>query len=286
MHHVLVRPGVFPPVVRAQATAIACSLPCDGNVALARWSRAEIVRHLAQHPALLQVSAGTIGRWLAEERIRPWRYQMWQHIQDPAAFLARARPVLQIYSTAGSLLHSGTWTVCVDEKTSIQAREAEQAPQAAIRGHRRRQSPRYTRRGARHLFAGLSVADGKVLGQCRTRKRFVDFQAFISTVVVPEAVPMGAGRENAGRAPPIKTTAKTTDDPSATRATQTKERQMNPADASRKRGYARWAERRRLRAAAFLGANPSQSLLKYAKTSCVPLQARSRSAQSRSSESL
>jgi hypothetical protein len=187
MPHVLVRPGVFPPVVRAQATAIACSLPCDGSVALARWSRAEIVRHLAQHPALLQVSAGTIGRWLAEERIRPWRYRMWQHIQHPAAFLERARPVLQIYSTAGSLLHSGTWTVCVDEKTSIQAREAEQAPQAAIRGHRRRQSPRYTRRGARHLFAGLSVADGKVLGQCRTRKRFVDFQAFISTVVVPEA---------------------------------------------------------------------------------------------------
>jgi hypothetical protein len=76
---------------------------------------------------------------------------------------------------------------CVYEKTSIQAREAEQAPRAAPGRHCARQSPRYTRRGARHLIGGLSVADGQVIGQCRTRKRFVDFQAFISSVLVPQA---------------------------------------------------------------------------------------------------
>jgi transposase len=94
---------------------------------------------------------------------------------------------LQLYAQASSLLASGTWLVCVDEKTSIQAREAEQAPRPAIRRHAQRQSPRYARRGARHLIAGLSVADGKVLGQCSARKRFVDFQAFITQVLVPEA---------------------------------------------------------------------------------------------------
>jgi hypothetical protein len=30
-----------------------------------------------------------------------------------------------------------------------------------------------------NLFAALSVADGKVYGKCRLRKRFVDFQAFL-----------------------------------------------------------------------------------------------------------
>lgn len=154
---------------------------------LSRWSRAELVRHLAAHPALADVSAGTIGRWLAQEQIRPWRYRMWQHIHDPGAFLARARPVLQLYATASTRLRTGTWVVCVDEKTSIQAREAEQAPRPATRRQCRRQSPRYKRRGARHLIAGLSVADGQVLGQCTSRKRFVDFQGFISTVLVPEA---------------------------------------------------------------------------------------------------
>lgn len=29
---------------------------------------------------------------------------------------------------------------------------------------------RYQRRGARHLFAGLSIADGQIYGTCRQRK--------------------------------------------------------------------------------------------------------------------
>jgi hypothetical protein len=119
---------------------------------------------------------------------------MWQHIHNPQAFLSRARPILQLYSQATGLLERGEWLVCVDEKTSIQAREAEQAPRATIRRHAQRQSPRYTRRGARHLMAGLSVADGKVVGQCHKRKRFVDFQAFISEVLLPEAKRRGVQR--------------------------------------------------------------------------------------------
>ena len=47
---------------------------------------------------------------------------------------------------------------------------------------------RYHRRGARHLFAGLSVADGKVYGTCRQRKCFVDFQAFVQQEIIPEAL--------------------------------------------------------------------------------------------------
>lgn len=112
---------------------------------------------------------------------------MWQHIHDPTAFLARAGPVLQLYAEATALLRSGTWLVCVDEKTSREAREAEQAPRPATRRHCRRQSPRYKRRGAQQLMAGLSVADGQVLGRCTARKRFVDLQSFITTVLVPQA---------------------------------------------------------------------------------------------------
>jgi transposase len=128
-------PRLFPPELRAQVTAMACSLPCDQALPLARWSRAELVRQLTVHPALAVVSAGTIGRWLQQEQIRPWRYRMWQHIHDPSAFLARAGPILQLYAEAGRLLDSGTWLVCVDEKTSIQAREAEQAPRPTTRRH-------------------------------------------------------------------------------------------------------------------------------------------------------
>jgi transposase len=182
------RRGVFPPEVRAQATAVACSLPQAQGVPLARWSRTELARWVAAASELPAVSASTIGRWLKAERIRPWRYHAWQRIQNLQTFLERAGPVLRVYERASALLREGTWLVCVDEKTSIQAREAEQGPRAALPGQGVQQSPRYHRRGMRHLMAGLSVADGFVAGRCSTRKRFVDFRAFLEEVIIAEAL--------------------------------------------------------------------------------------------------
>jgi hypothetical protein len=129
-----------------------------------------------------------VGRWLKAERLRPWRYHAWQHIHDPHLFLERARPVLQAYAQARSLLQQGTWLICPDEKTSIQAREGEQPPRPARPGKPLLHEARYHRRGARHLFAGLSVADGQVYGTCRRRKCFADFQAFVQQVIIPEAL--------------------------------------------------------------------------------------------------
>ena len=92
--------GVFSPAVREQTSAIACSLPRSQDVSLARWSRAELARHVAASPGLPRVSASTIGRWLQAEKIRPWRYRMWQTIQNPASFLAQGAVLLQ----------AGTWS--------------------------------------------------------------------------------------------------------------------------------------------------------------------------------
>lgn len=137
------------------------------------------------------IAASTVGRWLASEKIKPWRYHSWQHILDPEAFLERARPVLELYGRAKELLKQGVWLVCVDEKTSIQARKRPQAPDPAGCGQPVHVSHRYERKGALNLFAALSVADGKVYGQCRLRKRFVDFQAFLLATVIPEALARG-----------------------------------------------------------------------------------------------
>ncbi len=93
-----------------------------------------------------------------------------------------------MYGQALSLLKAGIWLLCLDEKTSIQAREGEQPPRAAQSGHPQLQESRYWRRGARNLFAGLSVADGHVYGTCRARKCFADFQAFLQQVIIPEAL--------------------------------------------------------------------------------------------------
>ena len=183
--------GIFPPAVRAQVTATACSLPRQSAVPLARWSHRALARQVAATVSGPPPSSRTVGRWLKAERLRPWRYHNWQHIHDPEQFLERARPVLRLYMQALSLLKQGIWLVCVDEKTSIQAREGQEPPRPAKEGSPQLQESRYERHGALNLFAGLSVADGKVYQTFHTRKRFVDFQSFVEQTIIPEALDRG-----------------------------------------------------------------------------------------------
>lgn len=173
-------------VPKSPPQLVACHVPqerlCPAGVE-PKWpgTSPKIPRFLVSQPA----------RWVVggtAERIRPWRYHAWQHIHDPHAFLQRARPVLQAYTQARALLRQGTWLLCLDEKTSIQAREGEQPSRPARPGKPLLHEARYHRRGACHLFAGLSVADGQVYGTCRQRKCFVDFQAFVQQEIIPEAL--------------------------------------------------------------------------------------------------
>lgn len=182
------RRSVFPPEVRAQATALACSLPKEETVTLSRWSLAEIVKRLLALQIVSAISVSTVCRWFRADKLKPWRFHNWQHILDPQKFLERARPVLEVYEKAVELLHNGIWAVCVDEKTSIQARQLEQEPAPIKCGQPVHVAPRYKRQGALQLFAGLSVADGYKYGQTSERKRFVDFQAFLLQIIFPEAL--------------------------------------------------------------------------------------------------
>jgi transposase len=140
---------------------------------------------------VLHIATSTLARWFTQEKLKPWRYHSWLHILDPQKFLERARPVLQLYQAAKELFRQGIWVVCVDEKTSIQARQRPQTPKAACSGQPLLLSPRYWRQGALHLFAMLSVAEGLKYGQTALRKRFVDFQTFLLEVVIPEALRRG-----------------------------------------------------------------------------------------------
>lgn len=182
-------PSVFPPEVRAQATALACSLPKEQGKKLSRWSLAEIATQLIALGLVVGIARSTLCRWFGQEKLKPWRYHFWQHIHDPDTFLERARPVLQLYQKAKELFQQGIWVVCADEKTSIQARERES--RSAQSGKPVLISSRYKRRGFLHLFAGLSVADGQKFGHTAERKRFIDFQAFLLECLIPEALRRG-----------------------------------------------------------------------------------------------
>jgi transposase len=116
------RPRMFEAIVRAQVSAIACSKPMDFDVPLARWSYSDIAAQLISLGIVVSIATSTIWRWLKTDQIKPWRIHAWMHRIDEH-FVAKATPVLKLYAQAKFLLLAGFWVVCVDEKTSIQARD-------------------------------------------------------------------------------------------------------------------------------------------------------------------
>ena len=107
-------------------------------------------------------------------------------------FVAKATPILQLYAQASFLIKAGFWVVCVDEKTDGPGTRTRIHPsEPAAPGQPVHVAPRYKRQGALHLNACLSVAEGLIYGCCRESKKFVDFQAFVLEVLVPEAIRRG-----------------------------------------------------------------------------------------------
>lgn len=184
------RPRMFEAIVRAKVTAIACSKPTDFDLPLARWSYSDIGTHLVTLGIVVSIATSTVWRWLKSERIKPWRLHAWMHRIDDN-FVEKATPVLRLYAQAKFLIKAGFWVVCVDEKTSIQARKGLHPNKAAGSKQPVHFAARYVRKGATHLFAALSVAEGLIYGCCRPTKTFLDFQAFLLEVLIPEAIRRG-----------------------------------------------------------------------------------------------
>ena len=164
--------------MRAQVTALACTLPRDSGKSLSRWSATELARAVVQRGIVRRISGATVQRWLKADRIKPWQYHSWQRPTDPR-FLERAIPILTLYERAGALARKGHILVCADEKTSIQARQACGRTTAARPGWPLHVPDRYQRQGAVQLFGSLLVHTGETLARCFERKRFVEFQSFL-----------------------------------------------------------------------------------------------------------
>jgi hypothetical protein len=62
---------------------------------VSRFSRAELHRFVVEQ-GVCEASASTIGRWLAEDAIKPSRYRSWIFPRDPD-FLEKAGRVLDLY---------------------------------------------------------------------------------------------------------------------------------------------------------------------------------------------
>src|SRR6266702_8824857 len=78
------RPRVISEATRAAVVALACQLPADTGVPLARWSGPELKRELeARGLAGEPVSVSSLLRILAGNPVKPRPHQSWRFPRDP-----------------------------------------------------------------------------------------------------------------------------------------------------------------------------------------------------------
>jgi hypothetical protein len=178
--------GVFPPEQVAEVKAVACELPQQLGLPLARFSRAEIHRFIVER-AICEASASTIGRWLAEDAIRPWRVKSWIFPRDPD-FLAKAGRVLDLYAGVwdGKPLAADDQVISADAKPSIQARKRIHPSAPPASGRPQRVEHEYERKGALTYFDAWDVRHGGVIGRSEPKGGIAPFDRLVHQVMTRE----------------------------------------------------------------------------------------------------
>lgn len=167
--------------------AVACELPAEHNLPLARFSCRDLAREVASRGIVASVSPATISSWLRQDAIRPWHHHSWLWPRDPD-FAAKAGRVLDLYHGVwdGQPLAPGDLVVCADEKTSIQARMRLAPGTAPAPGRTRRVEFEYERGGALAYLAALDVRSGKPMGLCRRTTGIDSFHELVDLVMQQE----------------------------------------------------------------------------------------------------
>jgi transposase len=180
------RPPSFTAADRAEAVALACALPAESGVPLARWSCPDLARELAARRSIA-VSVSTIGRWLARDALKPWQHRSWISVRDPQ-FAARAAPVLDLYARIwdGRPLGPQDYVICADEKTSIQARCRCHPTLPPGKARAMRIEHDYDRGGALAYLAAWDVHRGQVAGRCEDTTGIAPFARLAKQVMTTE----------------------------------------------------------------------------------------------------
>jgi len=164
------RPEDFGPSERLAVVAVATAAPPEGASV---WTRASIAAHLAERG--LVTSTSTVGRILAEAKVRPHKVRGWLNRADNPAFWAQAGQVCRLYLD----LPPNTLLVSVDEKTGIQAKSRRHPAIRARTGQAERREFEYRRHGTVSIIAAMDVATGQVISQRIERNNSETFIRFL-----------------------------------------------------------------------------------------------------------
>lgn len=181
------RPPSFTALQVAQVKALACRLPAESGVPLARWSCPELAREVVARAIAGSVSASTVRRWLADDALKPWQHRSWVFITAPD-FRGKAERVLGLYARTwqGVPLGGDEYVICADEKTSVQARCRCHPTLAPGQARAMRVNHTYGRGGALAYLAAYDVHAAKVFGRTEPRTGIDPFMNLVAQVMSVE----------------------------------------------------------------------------------------------------
>ena len=177
---------LFPPLDQALIQAMACEVVAETKEPLSRQSLADLVRR-AQATLGKKISRSTVWRMLHEAAIKPWQYEHWIFPRDPR-FAEKAGPILDLYAGTweGKPLGPKDYVLCMDEKTSIQARRRCHEEMPPEPKQSRRIETEYERKGALQYLAAWDVHRGIVLGRCEAKTGIKPFGRLVDQVLEQE----------------------------------------------------------------------------------------------------
>ena len=182
------RPRTFTAVQVAQVKALACELPVDSDVPLAKWSCPDLAAEAVRRGVVISVSASSVRRWLAGDAIKPWQHRSWIFPRDPD-FALKAGRVLDLYGRCfdGAELGDDDYVLSADEKPGVQARERIHPSRAAGPGRRPiRVEAEYRRHGTLAYLAAYDVHHAHVIGHCAATTGIAPFTALVAKVMTRE----------------------------------------------------------------------------------------------------
>lgn len=177
-------PGLFPPELVVRIKALACELPSQHQLPLARWSVPELTRFVCESGWVASISDSTLWRWLHEDAIRPWQHRCWIFPRDPD-FEIKAGRLLDLYERKwdGRALGKNDFVISADEKTSIQARARIHPTLPARPRQPMKVEHEYERRGAWTYLAAWDVHRAKVFGRCESKSGIAPFDRLVDQVM-------------------------------------------------------------------------------------------------------
>lgn len=177
------RPVRYGPQERAQAIAVVCEELWKHEKPLSRFSIGDLHRVVTQEEGLTSVSRSSLGRFLSQNALKPWRYRYWLFPRDPE-FISKACVVLDLYAGfwEGQRLGADEYVLSADEKT-IQVLARCHTGLPAVPGYEQRVEFEYQRKGTVAYHVAWDVFRGQIFGRVAPNTCIATFNQLIDLVM-------------------------------------------------------------------------------------------------------